>query len=114
MISASGRPRSCSRTTYCATRCSLVERWKRSEKRSLSAMVAILASPVPVRSALARPLEVGVRDRVAVRVVRREAERLVDPGLELLRQRVLEAVGLVVHLVHVDPECPREIQLEEP
>ena len=51
-----------------------------------------------------RPLEVRVRDRVAVRVVRREAELLVDPRLELLREDVLEPVGLVVHLVDVDAE----------
>ena len=61
-----------------------------------------------------RPLEVRVRDRVAVRVVRREAERLVDPRLELLRDRVLEPVGLVVHVVDVDPERLREVELEQP
>ena len=53
---------------------------------------------------LRRPLEVRVRNRVAVRVVRREPERLVDPRLELLGERVLQPVGLVVHLVDVDPE----------
>jgi hypothetical protein len=39
-----------------------------------------------------------------VGVVRREAERAVDPGLELLRQDVLEPVGLVVDVVDVDAE----------
>ncbi len=38
-------------------------------------------------------------------VVRREAERPVDTRLELLRDRVLEAVGLVVNLVDVQTEC---------
>ena len=51
------------------------------------------------RLAAARPLEVRVRDRVAVRIVRREAERAVDPRLELLRDHVLEPVGLVVDVV---------------
>ena len=48
-----------------------------------------------------RPLQVRVRDRVAVRVVGWEAERLVDPRLELLREGVLEPVGLVVDVVDV-------------
>ena len=47
---------------------------------------------------------VGVRDRIAVRIVRREAERPVDARLELLRQRVLEPVGLGVHLVEAQAE----------
>ena len=50
---------------------------------------------------VARPVEVGVRDRIAVRIVGREAERAVDPRLELLRDHVLEPVGLVVHVVDV-------------
>ena len=48
-----------------------------------------------------------------MRIVGREAERLVDPRLELLGERVLQPVGLVVHLVDVDPERLREIQLEK-
>jgi hypothetical protein len=36
-----------------------------------------------------------------VRVVRREAESAVDAGLELLRDHVLQPVGLVVHVVDV-------------
>ena len=34
-----------------------------------------------------------------MRVDRREAERLVDAGLELLRDRVLQSVGLLVDIV---------------
>src|SRR5690242_14620345 len=63
---------------------------------------------------LGRPLEVRVRDRVAVRVVRREAERLVDARLELLRDRVLEPVGLVVDVSEVEAERLREVELEQP
>ena len=39
-------------------------------------------------------IEVRVGDRIPVRIVRRKAERPVDPRLELLRDRVLEPVGL--------------------
>ena len=60
-----------------------------------------------------RPLEVRVRNGVAVRIVGRVAERLVDPRLELLGERVLEPVGLVVHLVDVDAERLGEVQLEQ-
>ena len=63
---------------------------------------------------LLRATEVGVRDRVAVRIVGREAERPVDALLELLRERVLEPVGLVVHLVHLQAERLREVELEQP
>ena len=49
-----------------------------------------------------RPFEVRVGDRVTVRVVRGEAERLVDLRLELLGDHVLEPVGLLVDLVDVD------------
>ena len=63
---------------------------------------------------LLRPLEVRVRDRVAVRIVGREAERPVDPRLELLRERVLEPVGLVVDVVDADPERLGEVELEQP
>ena len=49
-----------------------------------------------------------------MRVVGREAERLVDPSLELLGEHVLEPVGLFVDLVDVDPERLREVELEQP
>ena len=49
-----------------------------------------------------------------MRIVRREAERLVDARLELLGDRVLEPVGLVVHVVDVDAERLREVELEQP
>ena len=48
-----------------------------------------------------------------MRVVRREAERPVDPRLELLRDDVLEPVGLVVDVVDVQAERLREVQLEQ-
>jgi hypothetical protein len=48
-----------------------------------------------------------------VRVVRREAERSVDPLLQLLRDDVLEALGLVVHVVDVQPERLGEVELQE-
>ena len=54
-----------------------------------------------------------IRNRVAVRVVRREAERLVDPRLELLGQDVLEPVGFRVHGVYSYPERLGEVLLEE-
>jgi hypothetical protein len=49
-----------------------------------------------------------------VRVVRGEAERLVDPFFELLRDCVLELVGLFVHVVDVHTERLRQIELEQP
>ena len=49
-----------------------------------------------------------------MRIVGREAERAVDPRLELLRERVLEPVGLVVHVVDADPERLGEVELEQP
>ena len=48
-----------------------------------------------------------------MRVVRREAERAVDPRLELLGDHVLEAVGLVVDVVDVDAERLGEVELEQ-
>ena len=63
---------------------------------------------------LLRPLQVRVRNRVAVRVVGGEAERAVDPRFELLRQRVLEPDRLVVHVVDADPERLGEVELEQP
>src|SRR5439155_8757492 len=58
--------------------------------------------------------ELAVRNRPAVRVVRRIAELLVDLRLELLRERVLEPVGLRVHLVDGEAEPIREVALEQP
>ena len=49
-----------------------------------------------------------------MRVVRRVAERAVDPRLELLREHVLEAVGLVVDVVDVEAERLREVELDQP
>ena len=63
---------------------------------------------------LFRPLQVRVRNRVAVRVVGGEAERAVDPRLELLREGVLEPDRLVVHVVDADPERLGEVELEQP
>ena len=51
---------------------------------------------------------------MAVRVVRRVAERGVDPRLELLGEDVLEPVGLGVHLVERHAEGVRQEQLEQP
>src|SRR5436190_19538695 len=76
------------------------------------------ASPCSVCSSGASgtigPLEVGVRDRVAVRVVGRVAERTVDLRLQLLGEDVLEPVGLVVDILDVEPEGAREVELEQP
>ena len=49
-----------------------------------------------------------------MRVVGRVAERAVDPRLELLRDRVLEPVGLVVDVVDVHAERLGEVELEQP
>ena len=58
--------------------------------------------------------KLSIRDRIAVRVVCRVAERAVDPRFELLGQRMLEPVGLGVHLVEAEPERLGEVELEEP
>ena len=58
--------------------------------------------------------EVTVGDRVAVRVEGGEPEPLVDACLELLRQRVLEPVGLVVHRVERKPERVGQVPLDQP
>ena len=73
----------------------------------------LLAPLAPCAFGRLRPLEVRIRDRIAVRVVRREAERTVDAGLELLGDDVLEAVGFVVDVVDVHAERLGEIQLEQ-
>ena len=49
-----------------------------------------------------------------MRVVRRIPELGVDLRLELLGQRMLEPVGLRVHLVQGQPQPVREVALEEP
>ena len=58
--------------------------------------------------------KVAVGDRVAVGIVGREAELLVDLRLELFRERVLEQLGLRVHLVEREPEPVDEVALEQP
>ncbi len=60
-----------------------------------------------------RPLQVRVGNRIAVRIVRRVPERLVDPRLELLGDHVLEPVRLVVDVLDVEPERARQIELEQ-
>ncbi len=46
-------------------------------------------------------------------VVGRETERPVDPRLELLGDHVLEAVGLVVDVLDIEPERLREVELDQ-
>ena len=58
-------------------------------------------------------LELGRRDRVAVRIARRMAERGVDARLERLREVVLEPLGLGVHLVPGEPERLHQVELEQ-
>ena len=58
-------------------------------------------------------MQARVGDRVSMRVVRREAELLVDPRLELLGDHVLESVGLVVHRVDGDAERLGQVLLEQ-
>jgi hypothetical protein len=48
-----------------------------------------------------------------MRIVRREAERAVDPGFELLRDHMLEPVRLVVHVVDVETKGLSEVELEQ-
>ena len=55
----------------------------------------------------------GIRDRVAVGIRRRMAQRLVDAGHEIVAHGVLEALGLVVHLVPAVAELLDEIGLQE-
>jgi hypothetical protein len=49
-----------------------------------------------------------------MRIVGRKTERVVDPGLELFREHVLEPIGLVVDVVNVETEGLGEIELEQP
>src|SRR5215471_548577 len=60
-----------------------------------------------------RPLEVGVRDRVPVRVVCGVPESLVDAGFQLLRDHVLETIRLGMDSIHVDAERLGEVELEQ-
>jgi len=48
-----------------------------------------------------------------VGIVRRVPERAVDARLQLLRDHVLEPVRFVVHVVDVQPERLREVELEQ-
>ena len=57
---------------------------------------------------------VGRRDRVAVRAGLRVADRGEHPLLEDGRHRVLQALGLLVHLVPRDPEDVGEEALDQP
>ena len=57
-------------------------------------------------------LQLAARDRVAVRVDRRVAELRRDQLLELLRERMLEHLGLGVHLVPGHAEALDEEQLD--
>src|SRR4029079_19163499 len=66
------------------------------------------------RSRLLRPLELRVGDRIPVRVSRRVPERAVDLRLQLLREHVLEPVGLVMDVVHVQAEGARQVELQQP
>ena len=59
-------------------------------------------------------LELGGRDRVAVRIALGEAERSVDARLDLLGEVVLEAIRLGVHLVPAEPERLHQVELEQP
>jgi hypothetical protein len=58
--------------------------------------------------------QLSAGDRFAVRVDGRVAEPGGDQLLELLRQRVLEHLGLGVHLVPGHPEALNQEQLDEP
>src|SRR5436305_11323279 len=96
-------------------RSSLRVRDERNEKAPrIESMIPTAAASLPALVLFDRPFEVGVRDRVAVRVVCREAERAVDARLELLRDHVLEAVSLVVHRVDMQAECLGEVELQQP
>src|SRR5471030_3193259 len=116
-MSRSGRPRRCSRITYSAMRSSLRVRDERNENTLLIESVNPTgAASIDPRGSggLARPFEVGVGNRIAVRVVCGKAECAVDPRFELLRDDVLQPVGLVVNRVDVEAKCLGEIELEQP
>src|ERR671911_2730827 len=69
------------------------------DRRGLAGLELVQAAQLALRE-----LQLRARDRVAVRVVRREAERGVDQRLQLLRDGVLEPVGLGVDGVDRDAE----------
>ena len=82
-----------------------------------------MRATVPVSSVAARPqlagrrgghLPVGGRDRVAVRVALREPQLGVDAGHQPIRHRVLEHLGLVVHLVPAVAELVDQEGLQQP
>src|SRR3954471_12902090 len=60
-----------------------------------------------------RPLERRVRNRVAVGIVGWKPEGAVDPRLQLLRENVLEPVGLVMDIVDGQTERLGEVELEQ-
>src|SRR3954463_6586051 len=57
------------------------------------------------------PLEIGVRNRVAWRFVRRTAQRAADSRIQPLGNGLLESVGLVVAVVAREPEGLRQVEL---
>src|SRR3954469_23920504 len=104
--------------TYCATRSSALERILRNENAPPIASLiptSLDSSAGLCRGSrlLGRPAQVRVGNRVSVRVVCGEPEALVDPRFELLRDHVLEPVGLVMHVVDMDAQCLRQVQLEQ-
>src|SRR3954470_16242659 len=108
-MSATLRPRRCSRVRYATTCSSADDRVKRNENGLRRALPSLSTG-----GSYRRPFQVGIRDGVAVRIVRRKAQSLVDSRLQLLGDRVLEPVGLVVDVGDVQAERFREIQLEQP
>src|SRR3954453_11553446 len=108
-MSATPRPRRCSRVRYATTCSSFEERVKRNENGLRMTLVSRSTA-----GSYWRPFEVCIGDRIAVRIVRRESERLVDARLELLPEHVLQPVGLVVHVVDADAQRLREVELEQP
>src|SRR6185437_11733915 len=106
-MSARFRPRRCSRVRYATTCSSFVERVNRKEKGLRRTLPRLSTA----RSY--RPFQICIGNRIAVRIMGREAERPVDPGLQFLRKHVLEPVGLVVNVVDMDAECLGEIELEQ-
>ena len=58
-------------------------------------------------------LQACVRDGIAVRIVRRVAERAVDPRFELFGEDVFEPVGLRMDGLDRDPERLGQIELEQ-
>src|SRR5438046_7308661 len=102
-MSATLRPRRCSRVRYATTCSSADDRVKRNEN-GLRRALPSLSTGRSYRG----PFQVGVGDGIAVRIVGRESQRAIDPRLQLLGDDVLEAVGLVVDVVDVHAERFRE------